>query len=508
MSKKSPTFIHELPLKVNPHQEVVLLKRLEAARQIYNACLSEALKRLRLLRESKAFQEVKTFPHKSKQRQHLFRILNCEFGFSEYDIQSYGIECKNACWIKLHLDAHVCQKMATRAFRAVQEYAFGKRGRPRFKGKNQLDTVEGKSNASGIKWRNNVVVWNGLVLPAILDTKDKYGVQKHALSCPVKYCRIVRRKFNGKNKFYVQLVLKGRPKIKDKNKIANAVVGLDLGPSTIAAFCDTGAILKPFCAELEPIERQIRLIQRKLDRSRRATSPNNYNEDGTVKKGRLSWHFSNRYIKEQTRLANLFRKQAVYRDTLQGRLANEILSMGKFINTEKISYRAWQKTFGRSIGFRAPGKFIKKLRYKAESAGGKVNEFPTSLRLSQFCHVCGTYTKKSLSQRWHNCECGTRMQRDLYSAYLARFVSGTSLDTGRAQEAWPGAESLLWRAVSRLNETASGRQRLASFGLNRRQSGLHAEDGSIRVKAVTVVTEIIGERYGETRSTAVRTPRL
>jgi transposase len=506
MFKKSSTFIHELPLKVNPHQEVVLLKRLEAARQIYNACLGEALKRLRLLKESKAFQEAKTFPHKSKQRRHLLKVLNKEFGFTDYDIQSYGIKCKNSCWIKLHLDTHVCQKMATRAFKAVQEYAFGRRGRPRFKGKNQLDTVEGKSNASGIKWRNSAIVWKGLVLPVILDRKDKHGVQEHALSCPVKYCRIVRRKFNGKNRFYVQLVLKGKPKIKDKNKIANAVVGLDLGPSTIAAFCDTEAVLKPFCAELEPLNRQIRLIQRKLDRSRRATNPDNYNEDGTIKKGRLSWHFSRRYIKERTRLANLLRKQAAYRDSLQGRLVNEILSMGKFINTEKISYRTWQKNFGKSIGFRAPGKFMEKLRYKAESAGGGVNEFPTFLRLSQFCHVCGTYTKKPLSQRWHDCECGTRMQRDLYSAYLARFVSGASLDTSHAVEAWPGAESLLWRAVSRLNETASGRQRLASFGLNRRQSGSHAEDGSTRVEAVTVVASC--ERYGETRDTAVRTPRL
>lgn len=34
-----------------------------------------------------------------------------------------------------------------------------------------------------------------------------------------------------------------------------------------------------------------------MDRSRRATNSQNYNEDGTIKKGRKTWRYSNHYKK-------------------------------------------------------------------------------------------------------------------------------------------------------------------------------------------------------------------
>ena len=50
------TFIHEIPLKTTPHDEAILDVRLEAARNLYNACLRESLRRVDLMRESKAYQ--------------------------------------------------------------------------------------------------------------------------------------------------------------------------------------------------------------------------------------------------------------------------------------------------------------------------------------------------------------------------------------------------------------------------------------------------------------------
>ena len=65
-------------------------------------------------------------------------------------------------------------KLASRAFDAVEKYQFGLRGHPRFKSYNQLDSVEGKSNKSGILWRKTTantyeVRWLGLTLQPILD---------------------------------------------------------------------------------------------------------------------------------------------------------------------------------------------------------------------------------------------------------------------------------------------------------------------------------------------------
>ena len=98
----------------------------------------------------------------------------------------------------------------------------------------------------------------------------------------------------------------------------------------------------------------------------------------------------------------------------------------------------------------------------AASAGGKVITVPThTTKLSQTCQ-CGHEKKKPLSQRAHQCEaCGIEMQRDLYSAYLIRFVDPDTylLHAGHAVEAWPGAESLLraaWRQAHPINQPASG----------------------------------------------------
>ena len=55
----TPSFITELRLKVNRAQERRLLVRLEAVRQVYNACLGESLKQLKLMRESRGYQAVR-----------------------------------------------------------------------------------------------------------------------------------------------------------------------------------------------------------------------------------------------------------------------------------------------------------------------------------------------------------------------------------------------------------------------------------------------------------------
>jgi len=47
---KTSKFLTELPLIVDSLQEKQLLSRFQAARQLYNACLSEAMARMNLVR--------------------------------------------------------------------------------------------------------------------------------------------------------------------------------------------------------------------------------------------------------------------------------------------------------------------------------------------------------------------------------------------------------------------------------------------------------------------------
>ena len=499
---KTDSFIVEIPLRVPPSEEKRLLARLEAARQVYNACLGESLKRLDLLRQSKAYQAARKLP-RGKARSRAFREANAAAGFREYDLHAYAKQFGHS-WIGDHLDAFTIQKLATRAFKAVQQYGFGKRGRPRFKGRNQMDTVEGKSNASGIRWRENRVEWLGLKLEAIINANDP--VIAHGLSSHIKYVRLVRRKLNGRNRFYAQLVCGGQPYQKPKNEVGQGVVGLDIGPSTIATVSEREAFLEQFCAELEPRQKEMRRLQRKIDRQRRANNPDNYNPDGMIKPGPKVWRKSSRQRKTEARLAELYRKQAAHRKSLHGRLINRVLRMGDRIKLEKLSYRALQRRFGRSVGMRAPGMFVERLKRKAESAGAEVEEFPTrTTRLSQTCHNCGTVAEKPLSQRWHVCDCGIVAQRDLYSAFLAMCVEGERLNAGRAREAWPGVDSLLQAALSRIEQPASGRSLPSSFGLGTgwRQSRSPVKAGVNAVEAQDVVPSVASGSAGESlRKTA------
>ncbi len=151
-----------------------------------------------------------------------------------------------------------------------------------------------------------------------------------------------------------------------------------------------------------------------------------------------------------------------------GQLANRILAMGDTLKLEQVSYKAWQKMFGRSIQFRAPGSFVSMLRRKAESAGGIVDEFPTrTTKLSQVC-ICGSIEKKSLSQRWHKCSCGVLMQRDLFSAFLAKCVEDGRLSASLAISQWPGLETSLWAALGKTKlASANGKALPSSLGLDR-----------------------------------------
>jgi hypothetical protein len=120
-------------------------------------------------------------------------------------------------------------------------------------------------------------------------------------------------------------------------------------------------------------------------------------------------------------------------------------------------YRALQRRFGKSSKVRDAGIFVSTLARKLAAAGGQLIEFGTrNTCLSQFNYVDGTLTKKRLSQRYHEFSDGTRVGRDLYCAFLARFVHNDRLNASQVRAAWPDVEALL-RAASDGLEPASGR---------------------------------------------------
>lgn len=453
MTTPTPTFVTEIPLRVTPAQETTLNKRFEAARNVYNACLGEALKRLDLMRQSKAWRAARKMP-KGAAKNQTYRELNEKFGFRKYDLHHWAKQFGYS-WLGHHLDSQTVKQLASRAFIWTEQFVFDpQRGRPRFKRYNTLNAVESINNLQGIIWRDERVIWSSgrggkkLILESIINQPDQ--VMQHGLECRVKYVRLVRRELNGRLRFYAQLVNEGKPF--QRFQKGEGTIGLKVGASTVSVVTETRAKLVLLCEELEANTRAEKRLQRKIDRQRRANNPANYNPDGTIKpRSQLKrWQKSNRQLKTEVKLREIRRRQREYRKSLHGQLINQIIQMGDRINLEKLSVKAWQMAgYGRIINVRAPGHFTARLKQKMIEAGGEVIEFsPFDEKLSQLDHQSGQYQKKPMSQRWHIFADGTKVQRNLYAAFLAMCLEDGAFNQALADQKWPEARKVIETALA------------------------------------------------------------
>jgi putative transposase len=385
-----------------------------------------------------------------------FQGLRDRHGFTERALMSAASGFRVG-WLREQVFAQEAQVLGARAFDAVNRWVLGQRGRPRFKGKGHgLHSLAGKdlqgalrvsADGSGLQWGR------GLVLPFAFDPASPYHwwAAWHVGEGRLRCCRIVRTRIRGRWTFAAQLVLDGAPL--RRYQAGNGLVGLDVGPSTVAIVSDAGAWKETFCTELDDKARELRRLQRRLDRQHRAGSPACFDQQGRHRTDGCQWRPRSRRARQTAaRVQELHRRLAGRRRSLHGNLANRVLGQGTAIHTEKLSYRALQRRYGHSVGRRAPGSFIAMLSRKAASAGGQVALIDTrTTRLSQAC-ACGAVVKKPLSQRTHRCPCGVVADRDVFSAYLVRFVD-TSVHPHLLDVA--GARS----ALAVLQDSGAGRRR-------------------------------------------------
>jgi hypothetical protein len=159
----------------------------------------------------------------------------------------------------------------------------GKARRVRFKSRGRgLSSIENKRNDTGLRFvlqtpedgNQGFLLWKGDALQTLIDWNDP--VVKHGLAHRIKYARLIKRRASSQraagadskgNRYSVQLALEGVPYHKPKHPVGSDTIGLDLGPSSIAAVPREGeASLAVFCEELKPDAKAIRRLQRKMDR--------------------------------------------------------------------------------------------------------------------------------------------------------------------------------------------------------------------------------------------------
>ena len=206
--------------------------------------------------------------------------------------------------------------------------------------------------------------------------------------------------------------------------------------------------LQELAPSVKKNEAEIRRLQRAMDRSRRATNPGNYNEDGTIKKGHKTWVKSNHYRKLQSRLKDQYRKLAAKRKQDQEILANNLIALGLNIKVETMQMKALAKrakkttvnksngknnsksSYGKVIAMRAPAMLINIIDRKLKYHGSMITKIDTrAVKASQLNHEDGTYQKKALDQRSSVVE-GKPVQREMYSAFVIEHVApdGSTVD--------------------------------------------------------------------------------
>ena len=372
------------------------------------------------------------------------------------------------------------QKEADRVYKGVEDVLYSSGKALRFKLLKNITTISSKQPTNGVRYYDTnhteyypkkvkpifpeEIEYLGLHIKVKVNTKDLYVAE--SLRGDISFCEIKRIMFKDGWHYYINLYIRSdAPQKRNPVNICKDVQGMDLGVSTAAVVSDNAVILEELAPNSNEYEKKIKELQRKIDRSKRTSNPENYNADGTIKKGRRKWTFSKNCRRKMRLLFVLHRKKAKNAEHAHYILANKILNNGIYIYTEKMAFSGLQKRskkpverqdketkviskhvtkkivkkfkrkkrFGHSLSNRSPAKFSEILERKAKELGGFLKKVSTvSFKASQYRHDTDTYEKVPLSQR-SKVIAGQEVQRDLYSAFLIRNTNIDLKSTNRAR---------------------------------------------------------------------------
>lgn len=449
------SFVLTLKLNTSPEQDQWLSHAFWCGQQIYNVLVRHCRKQLRKLMQDPEYRDLLAARRKSNLSKKDKNRINQElatirrgYGFSEYQLHAY-VSVQQHRYQK-HIDSLTAQKIASSVWRSVEKYLFDNGKCIHFRKYNKFESMEGKKNTSGMRFKDGRLHWRGQVIQPQIRT----DYDRKALKSGVKYCRIHRKPVSAKYHYYLQLVLEGRPPV--KHPAGHGTAGLDIGTSSAAIVTDDTCQLTVLGSDTKDRSSQIRRIQRAMDRSRRATNPDNYLPDGAVRRGARKWIRTKHYEKLQFRKRSLERRHADAINASHHRLVNEIASKADTVYVEKMSFRGLtrksksatkkadgrfrsRKRFGKSISNHAPAAFLNILGNRLASGGGELVKVDTvSFRASQYNHVTDDYVRKKLSCR--GSFIGDHyIQRDLYSAFLLMNsnATGTAADRQKCIDAFP-----------------------------------------------------------------------
>lgn len=423
MSDIKGRYILTLPLKTEVYQEHILEKRFRLGEHLYNNFLNFEKKKFCEMTKRKDYRDAQNLIKEltiqinsldefkeskeliqelRKQRKEQYDIIYnikkmfdwSEFGFTN-DMKKYRK------YYKANLNSTICENLSGRCFKAFEkmeselikdQYRNDEdKVNPcvHYKRKDSLRCLTAKKNSTGIRFsldegnRIGTVKWQGLVFSIDLSKCTLYEWQ--ALQSEICYCAVKREKIKGKWKYYIQITLKGHVPDKFdkqtgelKRQLGKGNVGLYFTSTSLTVSTENG--VKTYPLEIKNNEDKKTELLQKMDTSRRATNPDNYNEDGTSKeKSEIKgWHFSKAYKKYRAELYEIYRKECEEKKLLQEILANEVIASGDVFNCNKMDFKFLQRNLGKKIQSASPAMLKTTIERKLSYHDVSINEISYS----------------------------------------------------------------------------------------------------------------------------------
>lgn len=420
-------YILTLPLKTELFQEHVLEKRFRLGEQLYNKFLSFEKKKYFEMTKRKDYREAQSLvkdltiqingldkqSDKSKETKQLIQDLKKKrkeqydviynikkaFNWSEF---GFGMDMKKyRGYYKKNLNSQICNNLAVRCFRAfekMEEELIKDQYRSdedkvnpcvHYKRKDSLKSLCGSQNTTGIRFilddekKAGLVKWQGLEF--LIDLAKCTLYEWQSLQSDICYCAVKRDKIKGKWKYYIQITLKGHvPNKFDKQtgelkrQLGKGNVGLYFTTTSLTVSTEVG--VKTYPLEIKNHEDKKTELLQKMDTSRRATNPDNYNEDGTSKERDeiKGWHFSKAYKKYRDELYEIYRKECEEKKLLQEIIANEVIASGDVFKCNKMDFKFLQKNLGRKIQSASPSMLKSTIERKLLYHDVSINEISYS----------------------------------------------------------------------------------------------------------------------------------
>ena len=472
MRARTASFVVQTKLKLPTSVENYLEKSFRIASSAYNEALSFGLRRFKALKQNSLYQElleqIRDAGAQKDCDKALFELRK-SYGLTEYGLSTHLSKQRripNSSY--KHLSASEIQVVASHAYQALEKVLFYKikAHSLRFRSKYDLNvsyrnrvnteaTRLVKSDRQGIAYRlylHKVSTFVDIPIKAF----NRYQQESLLRSEKIKYVQIVRKTIRGKRAYILQIICQGFPPTKVTR--GNETVGIDPGISTVAYVSHSEVALVDLVPKnINQKEKLMKLLDRKIERSRRVNNPDCYHEDGTIKKGARFKHPSNRKLRLQVRRLKAYRSLSEERRKLQGQLVNRIVSQARLIKIEDLSAKGLQrrsreirmnpktnrpfskKRFGKSIFRAAPSVFRNALQTRAHQLGIDFEVIsPKDAKPSQYNHITQTFDKKSLSTRIYDLsENVTGVQRDLYSAFLIGHIDNGHYEQEQLKQDFP-----------------------------------------------------------------------